>query len=109
MDSLYSLAGSSAVEAAQLGLERSRAGLDAAANEVLDATVQAVSGSSGTEDTVTIQDVASRPSSPSLENGLIDAKTSVLTYKMNVAVVRTADEQFQDMLNMVVPNSTEGV
>lgn len=106
MDSLYSLAGSSAIDAALQGLERSRDGLQGAADEVLDATVQALNGPSGTADTVSISDVARGISSGSLENGLLDANTAKLTYAMNVAVVRTADEQFQDMLDLAVPNSS---
>jgi len=106
MDSLFSIAGSTAIEAALQGLERSRDGLQGAADEVLSATVQAVNGVSGTADTVTISDAARSGASGSLENGLLDANTARLTYSMNVAVVRTADEQFQDMLDMVVPNSS---
>ena len=106
MDSVFQLAGSTALEAALQGLERSREGLQGAADEVLAATVQAVNGVSGTADTVTVSDVAKQVSSGSLEGGLIDAKTSRLTYAMNIAVVRTVDEQFQDMLDMVVPGST---
>ena len=106
MDAVFQLAGSTALEAALQGLERSREGLQGAADEVLEATVQSVNGVSGTADTVSVSDIAQQVSTGSLEGGLIDAKTSRLTYAMNIAVVRTADEQFQDMLDMVVPGST---
>jgi len=109
MDAVFQLAGSTALEAALQGLERSRDGLQGAADEVLEATVQAVSGVSGTADTVTISDVAQGISTGTLEGGLIDAKTSRLTYAANIAVVRTADEQFEDMLDMLVPGSDRKV
>lgn len=105
MDSLFSIAGSSAIDSALQGLERSRDGLQGAADEVLAATTQAVSGTSGTADTVSISDVARGIGSGSLENGLLGANTAKLTYQMNVAVIRTADEQLQDMLDLAVPNS----
>ncbi len=108
MDSLYQLAGSTALEAAMQGLGRSRDGLQSAADQVLEATVQAVSGAGGTADTVSISDVAKGISNGSLEGGLIDAKTSRVTYAANVAVVRSVDEQFEDMLDMIVPGSTRG-
>ena len=44
-------------------------------------------------------------STVTLRGGLLKANTARLTYQMNVAVVRTADEQFQDMLDLAVPNS----
>jgi hypothetical protein len=105
MDSLFSIAGSSAVEAAMQGLERSRDGLQGGADEVLSATTQAINGASGTAETVSISDAARGLASGSLEGGLLKANTARLTYQMNVAVVRTADEQFQDMLDLAVPNS----
>jgi hypothetical protein len=105
MDNLISISGSGAVEAAKQGMERSREGLQGAANEVLSATVQALNGPSGTADTVTVSDTAKGMLSGSLESGLLDARTSRLTYAMNVAVIRTADEQFQDMLDIAVPTS----
>ena len=108
MDALYSIAGSSAVDAALQGLERSREDLQTAADEVASATVQAVNGTSGTGDTVTISDIAKGISSGSLEGGLLDARTASITYSANVAVVRTADEQFEDMLDIAVPNSARG-
>ena len=104
MDTLFQLAGSTALESALQGLERSRDGLQGAADEVLAATVQAVNGVTGTGDTVTISDAAKAPSS--LEGGLLDARTSRITYAANIAVVRTADEQFEDMLDLVVPGSS---
>ena len=103
MNPVFQLAGSTALEAALQGLERSREGLQGAADEVLEATVQAVSG---TADTVTVSEMAQQVSAGTLEGGLIDANTSRLTYAMNIAVVRTVDEQFQDMLDMAVPGST---
>jgi hypothetical protein len=106
MDSLFQLAGSTALEAAMQGLDRSKAGLQGAADEVLEATVQAVNGAGGTADTVSISDVAHGISNGSLEGGLLDAKTSRVTYAANIAVVRTVDEQFEDMLDMIVPGST---
>ena len=105
MDALYSIAGSSAVDAALQGLERSREDLQTAADEVVSATVQAVNGVTGTGDTVTISDIAKGISAGSLEGGLLDSRTARVTYAANVAVIRTADEQLEDMLDIAVPNS----
>jgi hypothetical protein len=109
MDSLYSIAGSSALDASLQGLERSREGLQGAADEVLSATIQTLNGVSGTNDTVSISDAARSISAGSLEGGLLDARTAKITYAANVAVVRTTDEQFQDMLDLAVPNSSRDI
>ena len=106
MDSLYSIAGSSAIDAALQGLERSREDLQTAADEVVSATVQHLNGANGTADTVTISEIARGVASGSLEGGLLDARTARLTYAANVAVVRAADEQLEDMLDIAVPTST---
>ena len=105
MDTLLQIAGSTALEAALQGLDRSGNSLQGAADEVLSATVQAVGPVSETADTVTVSDAARQAASGSLEDGLLGANTAKLTYAANVAVVRTADGQLEDMLDLAVPAS----
>ncbi len=108
MNPMAQISGSSAAESALAGMQRSRASLQAAADEVVTGTVQALNGASGTSDTVTLSDAAKQVAAGSLEHGMVQANTARLTYSMNVAVVRAADEQFQDMLDIAVPASAGG-
>jgi hypothetical protein len=77
--------------------------LQESADEVLRATMQVANGGIGGSsdgDTVSISDAAY--GAPSLANGLLDARVASLTYEANTQVVRSSDEAFQALLDVVV-------
>ena len=98
-----SYAGSTALSSALQGMERSSGLLQDSADEVLRATVQVANGGMGGSsdgDTVSISDAAY--DSPSLTHGLLNGRIASLTYEANTQVVRSSDEAFQALLDVVV-------
>ena len=98
-----SYAGSAAMSSAVQGMERSSTMLNESASDVLRATVQTANGGMGGSsdgDTVSISDATF--GAPSIERGLLDARVASLTYEANVQVVRSSDEAFEALLDVVV-------
>lgn len=86
----------SAMASAIKGLQAADGAMRAGSAQVLEATVQALGGSSSDTDTVTFSDA-------SVEDGLLDVSRARYASLANAAVVRSTDDQFESMLNLVVP------
>lgn len=98
-----SYAGSTALASAMQGMERASGKLEDSASQVLEATVRVNSdgtGGSTDGDTVSISDEAF--SGMSLEKGLLDSRIASFTYEANTQVVRSSDEAFSALLDVVV-------
>jgi hypothetical protein len=84
-------------------MERSSGMLQESAEEVLSATMQAANGGMGGNsdgDTVSISDAAF--GGPSMTHGLLNGRIASLTYEANTQVVRSSDEAFQALLDVVI-------
>ncbi len=103
MSAAVSLAGSSAVETSLQGMQRSGQRMHSAAQDVLGASVTALSASStSTQDTVTLSDAALKLSGQnSLEKGLLEGKVAGLVYTANAKVVAGANEIAGTVLSVV--------
>ena len=98
-----SYAGSTALASSLQGMERASGKLEDSANQVLTATVGVAgdgTGGSTDGDTVSISDEAY--GAFSMENGLLDSRVASLTYEANTQVVRSSDEAFRALLDVVV-------
>jgi len=113
MDSITDVGSSSPLDSALYGMEMASAEMKDGADEVLTATLQSVDGEGtassaiGITDVVRISDAARsvQDGTLSLENGLASTRSGAITYSANAAVIKSTEEQFASMVDMVLAGS----